>query len=115
MDAKLREEVAELHAQLCGALADPNRILILYILADCSCNVSDIADRLGLSQPTVSRHLKTLRERGLVSAAREGQSVFYTLNDRRVIEALNMLRELMADQLRHRTSLARRVKEPLAL
>ena len=45
-----------------------------------------------LPQPTASRHLKLLRERSLVIAERDGTSVYYTLADPRVIDALDILR-----------------------
>ena len=74
MDANLREDISKLHAQVCKGLADPNRILILYTLAKVPHTVSVLAERVELPQPTVSRHLKILRERGLVIARRTGQS-----------------------------------------
>jgi ArsR family transcriptional regulator len=60
---------------------------------------------LNLSQPTTSRHLNLLRERGLVSAQREGQSVIHTLTDQRVIQALDLLRAVLADKLKSQASL----------
>src|SRR5690349_8419289 len=99
MEQKVREEIAQLHAHICGGLADSNRILLLYLLADEPHNVTDLAHRLGLPQPTVSRHLKILRERGIVCAERDGQSVYYSLADYRIIQALDLLRELLAVQL----------------
>jgi len=107
MDIRLREDVAELHAQLCSGLADPNRILLLYALAEHPHTVSDLASALELPQPTVSRHLKILRERGMVSAQREGQSVEYALADRRIIQALDLLRAVLADVLESQVALAR--------
>ncbi len=109
MDEKLREEVNNLHAQICGALADPTRILILYTLADRPHNVTELAETLGMSQPTTSRHLKTLRERGMVQAEREGQSVIYSLVDTRIIQALDLLRSFLADSLGSQVALARTV------
>ncbi len=92
-------ESLHLHAHLCSGLADPKRIAILYLLADGPKNVNTLARTLDISQPTVSRHLKILRERGLVRAQRRKQAVYYTLNDRRVIQALELLREVMHDHL----------------
>jgi ArsR family transcriptional regulator len=109
MDSDLREEVFRLHASVCGGLADPNRILILYTLADQPHNVTDLAEMLSISQPTVSRHLKTLRERGMVSAERDGQSVIYSLTDRRIIDALDLLRAFLADSLDLQGDLAKSV------
>jgi len=101
----LTQEISALHANLCSALADPSRILILYALNEKPRNVSDLAKELGLSQPTASRHLNVLRERGLVSAQREGQSVIHTITDQRVIQALDLLRAVLADKLKSQASL----------
>jgi ArsR family transcriptional regulator len=108
----LTQEITALHANLCSALADPSRILILYALNEKPRNVSDLAKELGLSQPTASRHLNLLRERGLVSAQREGQSVIHTLTDQRVIQALDLLRAVLADKLKSQASLLETVNNP---
>ena len=114
MDDNLREEVTRLHAQVCSGLADPNRILILYTLSRRSCNVSDLVKSIGISQPTTSRHLKVLRDRGMVSAERDGQSVYYTLTDHRIIEVLDLLRAVLADMLKSQAALARSVSDTLS-
>ena len=106
MNPSLQDEVNLLHSELCGALADPKRILILYALSDNSMNVSELVQALAFPQPTISRHLKTLRERGLVTATRDGQSVYYALTDKRVIEALDILRSVLADLLDNQRTLA---------
>ena len=106
MDQTLAEEVNLLHAQMCQGLADPTRILILYSLDESPRYVTDLAETLGVSQPTISRHLKVLRDRGLVTATREGNAVRYALRDRRVIQALDLLRAVMANILTERAELA---------
>lgn len=102
----LEHEINELHSSLCAGLADPKRILILYALSEKSRNVSELTETLGLPQPTVSRHLKMLRDRGMVLARRDGQSVYYDIADQRVIEALDILRAVLADMLRSQATLA---------
>jgi DNA-binding transcriptional ArsR family regulator len=102
----LRVEIHQLHAQLCSSLADPNRILLLYTLNHAPCNVSELARELDLPQSTVSRHLRVLREGGLVSGQRDGHSVIYKLADERVIEALDILRSLLAASLKRQGALA---------
>lgn len=104
--SNFQREVHRLHAEICQALSDPSRILILYELHAGPRNVGELAGSLGLSQPTVSRHLKVLRDRKMVHAEREGTSVYYTLADARVIEALNLLRAVLAGILDQRTALA---------
>jgi DNA-binding transcriptional ArsR family regulator len=109
MQPTLEKEVNQLHSQLCAALADPKRILILYALTEGAMSVTEIGHTLNAPQPTVSRHLKTLRDRGLVEANRDAQSVYYNLSDHRVIEALDILRVVLADMLETQSNLAQSV------
>ena len=104
-------ELALFHAEVCQAIADTTRIAILYELADGPRHVSELVDALRLPQPTVSRHLKTLRERGMVRAERQGIQVAYSLVDRRVIEALDLLRAVMGEIIANRSRLAQVLAE----
>jgi len=101
----LSQEVTQLHADICSALAEPRRILLLYALSEKPFTVNDLAERIGISQPAASRHLKLLRERGLVQATRQGVNVEYSLSDVRLIEALDLLRAVLRDNISHRASL----------
>lgn len=101
----ITQEVTRLHADFCSALADMRRLLLIYALAQGPKNVSELTEELGVSQPSVSRHLKMLRERGLVRAQRKGASVEYEVSDRRLIEALDLLRAVMRDQWARRAEL----------
>lgn len=101
----LSQEVNQLHADICSALADPTRILILYLLGERPYTVGELAITLNASQPTTSRQLKILRERGLVRAIRQAQSVEYSLNDPRIIEALDLLRAVLRDTISQQASL----------
>jgi len=111
MTDSLREEVVRLHANVCSGLADPNRILIIYNLAEGPHNVNEIAAMVDLPQPTVSRHLKILRERGIVRSERDGQTINYQLTDKRIVQALDLLRATLADLLNDQAALARQVNE----
>lgn len=99
------EEARLLHNQCCQAIADPKRILIVYALKKQACNVSQLADHLGMPQSTVSRHLKQLLNRGMVASQREGPAVIYSLTDHRIIEALDIMRKVLADNLRRQAQL----------
>jgi len=106
----LVQEISQLEADFCSALSDPTRLLILYALADGPHNVTELTNELNVIQPTVSRHLKVLRERGLVYTVRNGQSVTYHLSDDRLIRALDLLRAVMRDRLAHHASLVKRTR-----
>ncbi len=106
MDESLEREVDLLHASICKGLSDPKRILILYALQERSMYVNELAEILNVPQPTVSRHLKVLRERQLVATRREGPSVLYSLADDRVIQALDILRVVLLGTLSRQGLLA---------
>ncbi len=75
-----------------NAVAEPRRRDILSFLALEARPVADIVDRLGLEQPSVSKHLRVLREVGLVEVRREGRQMFYRTN----AEAIRPLHEWTA-------------------
>jgi len=69
------------HAELLKALADPHRLRIIAMLArtgDDLC-VCELNDEIDVSQPTVSHHLKLLKDAGLVTSERRGTWVYYRL------------------------------------
>src|SRR5689334_5736012 len=63
-----------------NAVAEPQRRAILEFLADDERSVSDIVDALDVAQPSVSKHLRVLRDVGLVRARRDGRQVMYRTN-----------------------------------
>jgi DNA-binding transcriptional ArsR family regulator len=111
IEPTLAQEVSLLEADLCFALADPNRILILYALDNHPRNVTEISTELNITQPTASRHLKILRERGLVHSARNGTTITYSLADRRLIQALDLLRNVLRERITRRASLMEELDE----
>jgi DNA-binding transcriptional ArsR family regulator len=105
MNGNLASEITQLHAEICAGLADPNRILILYELSQAPRNVTELSSNLKMPQPLVSRHLKVLRERGMVIPRRQGTIIQYSLADDRLIQALDLLRAVMRDGLTKRAEL----------
>ncbi len=107
----LAQEISQLEADFCFALSDPTRLLILYALADGPHNVTELSTELDVIQPTASRHLKVLRDRGLVYAVRQGTTVTYHLADARLIQALDLLRTVMRDRIAYRAGLMEESRE----
>lgn len=91
------QELNLLHANICQALGDPRRLQILYALQEQPRHVTALADALQMPQPSVSRHLRVLRQRGLVVTRREGPAVVYELMDPRIITVLNTMRAILRD------------------
>ena len=101
----LKQEIIQFEADFCSALSDPTRIFILYALNEKPLNVTELTNELGIPQPTTSRHLKVLRERGLVYTERQGTVITYHLADPRVIQALDLLRSAMSDKLTQKANI----------
>lgn len=77
MPRKMNEKA---YSKYFKAFGDPTRLRILALLAGGELTVNKIVKAVGLSQPTISRHLSILREAEIVVDRRDGQQVFYSLN-----------------------------------
>ena len=80
LDEPLEESEAGMLAEWFGVLSDPTRLRLLSLIAAAgeACAACDLVDPLGVSQPTVSHHLKVLREAGLVESEKLGRWVYYS-------------------------------------
>ncbi|HET8603437.1 MAG TPA: metalloregulator ArsR/SmtB family transcription factor [Marmoricola sp.] len=99
MDATVAQQLQELHARVCKAIADPKRLMIINELRHGPLSVGDISEALGVSQSNASQHLAVLRERGMVSTTRVGTSVFYELRSPKIVQAVDLLREFLTEDL----------------
>ncbi|MBO3129892.1 ArsR/SmtB family transcription factor [Dermatophilus congolensis] len=81
-------------ADLFKALGHQARLHIMVVLLEKPRSVGEITEAVDLSQPMASQHLRTLREAGLVTAAREGREVIYSVSDEHIGHVL-------ADALEH--------------
>jgi ArsR family transcriptional regulator len=79
VEEPLSEKEARMLAEWYGVLADPTRLRLLSLIAATgeACAACDLVEPLGVSQPTVSHHLKVLREAGLVESEKRGRWVYY--------------------------------------
>jgi ArsR family transcriptional regulator len=93
------DEITNLQAEVLRTLSNPRRLEILHRLAQGPCEVSRLADELGLSQPNVSQHLSILRSAGIVDAERDGREVRYRLADPDVVVACDVMRGVLQRRL----------------
>ena len=84
----------ERYAAIGRALADPKRLCVLESLAIGELSVSDLSTRVGCQVPNMSQHLAVLRNVGLVTSRREGNTILYRLADQRVIEAYRLIQAI---------------------
>ena len=95
MRAQDRKALDAVTARFFKGLGDPIRLKVLEFLEDGEKSVSEIVERLGLPQNQVSMHLGCLRWCGYVSTRKEGRYVYYSLGDPRVLEIMNLAKELL--------------------
>lgn len=84
-------------AQIIKALAHPARVAILeYLLSVDTCICGDIVDVLPLAQPTVSRHLKELKNAGLIKGSIEGNTICYCIDENTIEQLKNYFENISA-------------------
>jgi DNA-binding transcriptional ArsR family regulator len=92
-------ELFKLKAEMCKTFSDYKRLLIINQLRNGEKQVGELADNLKLPQAIVSRQLALLRNRGVVTPRREGINVFYRLTDLKIIEACDLVHEVLLNRL----------------
>lgn len=90
MDNMPEKETLEAIAELFKGFADPTRVRILSLLARQELCVTDIADRVQISQSAVSHQLRLLKQMHLIKFRREGKNILYSLADDHVLTILKM-------------------------
>lgn len=71
-------------------LSDYTRLKIVKELLDEECSVTELSERLGISQTAVSHQLRTLREARIVKYRRDAQQIFYTIDDKHIKEIIEI-------------------------
>ena len=87
---------AEKLQYLFQTLGDANRLKIIKFIDKNERSVSEIVDETKLSQPLVSHHLRTLREKDILETKRNGPFIYYKLKDVRLLDALGLFLEIVS-------------------
>jgi ArsR family transcriptional regulator len=103
-------ELYELHCEVCKALHHPVRLAVLHALGEGEKSAAELLDGLDVSKANLSQHMKTLKSRGIVSARREGQNVFYSLKYPKILRALELLHEVLLEKLADHGAIYEEVK-----
>ncbi|MFC1899757.1 ArsR/SmtB family transcription factor [Chloroflexota bacterium] len=101
-------ELFKLKADLCKVFSDPKRLLIISELRNREKQVGDLANTLEMSQAEVSRQLALLRSKGVVQSRRDGTCIYYELTDIRIVEACDLVHEVLLSNLEKNRELAER-------
>ena len=101
-------EALELVADRFRALSEAIRLRILQILQNGEISVSALVEKVGSTQPNVSKHLKVLQDVGLVKRRQMGTSAYYSIADEMVFELCEMVCSKLRDRLEAQVGALRR-------
>ena len=96
------EKIYELQADICKIFANAKRMEIINVLKDREVSASDLIEKIGLSKANLSQHMGVLRSKGVVLARREGVNVYYRIANPKIIQACDLMREVLLEQLREK-------------
>lgn len=91
-----------LQASILKTLASPRRLEIVHFLGESGpTEVRCLVERFGMPQPAISQHLAALRAAGLVESIRSGREVRYQLVDPEIVEACELMRQVLIRRMAH--------------
>jgi len=95
-----------LQSDVCKTLASPKRIEILNALKEGEKTVSELVEILGVPKANVSQHLAVMRHKGILKFRREGINMYYSVSNRKVIDACLLMKEVLMEQMKEKGKLA---------
>lgn len=94
------QQLYELHASICQTLANPKRLEIIAHLRDGERTVTELVESIQISQANLSQHLGLMRQKGIVIARREGLNIYYRLSNPKIIQACDLMRQVLLENLK---------------
>lgn len=105
----MNKKIYEMHAQICKVFTSPKRLEIINLLRDGEKTVNDLAEKTGVLQANVSQHLTVLRQNNVVTTRRDGANVYYKIANPKILQACDLMREVLLEQLAENETLAKRM------
>lgn len=95
----------EMQARICHVLSSPRRLELLYALQGGEVSAGDLARLLDTSQANVSQHLALMRQHSIVTARKDGQTMYYRLVSHEILRACEAVRRVLLEQLQRQQQL----------
>ncbi len=96
----MEDQIYTYHAEMCKVFSHPKRLELINVLRDKEMSVSDMSQRLGLTSANLSQHLAMMKERRILVSRKEGNVVYYRIANPRLLQAFDLLREILFEQIR---------------
>ncbi len=94
------EDLFELHADVCKIFSSAKRLEILNTLKQKEMSAGELIEKTGLSKANLSQHMSILRSKGVIMTRKEGLNIYYRIANPKIIQACNLMREVLLEQLK---------------
>jgi len=101
------DQVYSYHAEMCRVFSHPKRLQLIDVLRNGEMSAGDLSHKLGVSPANLSQHLAMMRERHILLSRKEGNLVYYRIANPKLLQAFDMLREILFEQIRQDAALIR--------
>lgn len=101
----MEEQINTYHAEMCKVFSHPKRLELINLLRDKEISAGELGVRLQMSPANLSQHLTMMRERHILVSRKEGNVVFYRIANPRLLDAFDLLREILFEQIRQDAAL----------
>ena len=101
----MEDQIYSYHAEMCKVFSHPKRLELINILRDKEMSVGELSERLGLALGNLSQHLAMMRGRRILVSRKERNLVYYRITNPRLLEAFDLLREILFEQIRQDAAL----------
>jgi ArsR family transcriptional regulator, virulence genes transcriptional regulator len=98
--------VFEMQANICKVFSHPKRLEILCLLKDGERSFGELQDATALSKANLSQHLSILKDRGVVLARRDGQTMHFSVANPKITSACQLMHEVLCEQAAQRQEIA---------
>jgi len=96
------ESILKLQADICKIFANDKRLEIINLLKDEEMSNSELMQKTGLSKVTITQHMNVLKSKGVIVVRREGVQLYYRMANPKIIQACNLMKEVLVEQLREK-------------
>ena len=101
----MEDQLYVYHAEMCKVFSHPKRLELINLLREKEMSAGELGGRLGLSPANLSQHLAMMRERHILTSRKEGNVVYYRIANPRLLEAFDILREILFQHIRQDAAL----------
>ncbi|MBI4649929.1 helix-turn-helix transcriptional regulator [Candidatus Desantisbacteria bacterium] len=105
------KKIYEMHAEMCKIFTNSKRLEILNILRDGEKSVTELEKATGLHQSNISQHLSLMRDKMIVETRRDGTNIYYSLADKRILKAFDIVREMLYAKIHKNAEFAQKLDE----